>query len=255
MKTVEKLLNQAHKQTVFSNPEYRKEIDRLKNETILKQFNLTIKDDLDFYRFQIIHEGLKNKQAFEATYDRVRSQNFDLWEYLSFKERKKLVLLSIEPLKESMKSFIFADQIIYIPFFNVLMNTLYDKEMPVFELPQFLKMYKSFASEIVSIDLYGKLPYLAGLCACQCLYHDDEGMILWHEQLMVFYYLHKDGSSIRIPLDVKLTDLNRFNIPMMIDFLRRNDAYGIVNYLSNCDFISPPLKKRLNKYLKRKDHV
>mgnify|MGYP001008426659 CR=1 FL=1 len=254
MKTVEALLSSEHKQTVFNVKCYSSALNLVKQDDILKQFNLILKNDLDFFRYQIILEGMKNKQLFESTYDRIRNENFDLWEYISFKERKKLVLLAIEPLKESMKSFLYDEQIIFIPFFNVLMNSLYDKEMPIFELPQFLKMYKVFKQEIIDIDLYGQLPYLNGFCDCDCIYHDDSSMILWNSELLCFYQLTA-ADVIRLPMDQSRVREEQLNKPLIIDFLLHRDEDGLINYVCNCDFVSSKLKKKLLKYLKQKNHA
>lgn len=251
MKMIEKILNRHHTQSVKDLSQYPSIMKQLKQDPLLRQLQTTCDNDFSYWHLEVILEGLKHKQTFENTYDKVRNEHFDLWDYISFKERRHLVMLELEPLKNSMKTFMYEDQTIFIPFFNVLMNSLYDKEMPIFELPQFLKMYKVFKEESIDVDFYGYTPYEHRYTSCECVYLKDQRMILYHPELMVFYE-YDGGVYHRFPLNRDRISSEGFRVDMVVDFIVRHDEDGLISFLANCDYLKPSVKRECLTYLRKK---
>lgn len=240
---LEKVLERSFKQSVFTYKPYRQKIEGWGKEPVYRQFEFKIRTDLDFFKFEIIENGMINKRTFETIYDTVRNNHFDMWDYIDFKQRKQLIDLVLLPATKEMLSFTVADQRIYIPFFSPLINSLYEKEMPVFELPQFLKMYTDFKKELVDLQTYGFLPYLAHFCDCLCIYAKDDVMVLYSEAMNVFYRV--GPKPLRLPMDSARFAGTTGQLVMMLDFILRDDQVGIINYLCNCDYVDEAVKKRL----------
>lgn len=153
-----KLLNKYHKQR-FSK-DTLKALENVNQELKLK-YNL--KDDHDVLKLSVYKTALENKQFFETQFNAIRLANIDLWDNLSYTERNFILKCDLASEKVKRLSFKHEDTTITIPFFDVLMNGLYDKETAVLELPQFLKLYKDYHSRMVPLETYGLKPYIANM--------------------------------------------------------------------------------------------
>lgn len=124
--------------------------------------NFDKKLDKDILMLSVFEKGMYQKQLIEETYEKVRSEAFDMWDYLSFKERNKLVAQELTELMKQMVYFEYENTQIVIPFFNRLLNSLYVTETAILELPQYFELYRNFNEKIIPIDTYGIAVYKAG---------------------------------------------------------------------------------------------
>lgn len=179
-----KLLDKYHKQGY--SKELLKSLERVNSDLKLK---LNLKDNYDLLKLSVYETGLNNKQFFENSFNEIRLQNIDLWDNLTFTERNFILKCDLASAKVKRLSFKHEETPITVPFFDVLMNGLYDKETAILELPQFLKLYKDFHSRMIDIEMYGLKPYRANMAFARHIASVADKTVLYDDLSARFFVL------------------------------------------------------------------
>ena len=244
-----RILKKANNSELLKMSEVRKEIQRLNKE--LKPWGLdrNVKSPLDYYQLQIAEEGLKNKQTVEKLYEQIRNEMIDIWELIDYTKRNEFVYPRIHEAVIQMKSFVYQDKTVMIPFLEPVINALYDHETAVLELPQFFKMIHSFHDKVIDPSLYGILPYQAGFVDVQPVAETEKGYAVYDGRTHCLEIIGKDGKQTEVPLSLVCTGVK----------IDPAQALDIVNAILNEDekelggacvasgYIRPDLKKKLSK--------
>lgn len=190
MKRIEKLINK-HGLNLFKVKSTKVLIDYYTKTAKQEQnFKLKIKSELDFFNAAILNESLKNKRLFEETYERERKELSDLWPTLSYQERNKLINIKINDVKKRCKSFTSVKGTrIWIAFFDELLNTLYDKEMNIFDLEQYFNLYKDYKSRMISSFEYGITPFKDEFIDVKVIDSSENKVIFYYEPLKSIFLL------------------------------------------------------------------
>ena len=157
---IEAILLKANHIDVYKNRNTEHMIATMRRAFALFKMEVKMKSELDFFNALIYHKGIINKTRMEACFEDARRDLFDYWDNLSYQERNRLVSLKNDALKNDLAHF--KDEkgkYIWIVFFDELMNTLYDKELAILELPQYYKLYRHFKDRMIDIGHYGLEPF------------------------------------------------------------------------------------------------
>lgn len=176
------MLNKYHKQKVDRKT-------RNYYGEFIKKYQLPYQRDQehDLIKVSIFLSALAQKNTIEKTYEQVRNENIDMWEYLEFNERNSIVAQTLNDRLSEMYHFNFENTEIYIPFFDRLMNSLYTKETAILELPQFFELYQDFRKRIIDMSLYGVDVYRAGFSYLPCVASSPSVAVLFNDKINVFY--------------------------------------------------------------------
>jgi len=170
-----------------------------------QDITLNIKSELDFFNAAILYESLVNKKRFEESYERERKELTDLWPTLSYQEKNKLINLKLNETKKRCRSF--KDKkgtTIWIAFFDQLLNTLYDKEMNIFDLEQYFNLYKNFKKRMISTQSYGIYPFVHAFIDISVLDSVENHVVFYYDPLKTVYRLNEkagDFNLLKLPLD------------------------------------------------------
>ena len=218
---------------------------------------LKIKAELDFFNAAILTESFKNKTLFETTYERERKELHDLWPALSYLERNKLINLKITELKKRCRSFKSANgTTIWIAFFDELLNTLYDKEMNIFDLDQYFNLYKDYAKRMIKTETYGIHPYADSFIDIKVLEVSVDQVIFYYDVLKSVYLVKDEKGTLSLKkLGFKadyqfVSDDQELMIKSIMD-LDSERPIDLTEDLLNSSFINEKTKKALLS-LKRK---
>ncbi|CAM3571553.1 hypothetical protein ERUR111494_00585 [Erysipelothrix urinaevulpis] len=217
-----------------------------------KRFKLPYKktEVFDLLCLQVFQTSLYNKEKFETSYDLFRREHLDMWENMTFNERNFFISQDLNKTKQSLKSFEFEGARIYIPFFNRLMNVLYDQETAILELPQFLKLYENFESELVPITTYGTLPFKANMSFAHFVYESNDQIVLFDSTIKTFFKLDANQSVESIPLFVK-SQIDAEKIDAVAKEIAQNNQGAVYQIMHDEDLMAPRLKKKYLKMMKR----
>lgn len=213
--------------------------------------NLKLKMDMkhskDLLALSVYEEGLKNKAFFEQAFEAIRHQNLDLWDNLSFVERNFIVKCDIAADKVQLKSFKVDDVLITIPFFDVLLNGLYDRETAILELPQFFKLYKAFENRMIPLSTYGVKPYVANMSFARYVASVKNKVVLFYEEGAIFYLI--DGDTVYdYPIENRAHDTQR--VIVAGSQLLESEAL-FLDALIDQAMISDKCIKKIEKYRKK----
>lgn len=218
---------------------------------------LKIKTDLDFFNAAILMESFKNKALFETTYERERKELNDLWPALSYQERNKLINLKITELKKRCRSFKSANgTTIWIAFFDELLNTLYDKEMNIFDLDQYFNLYKDYAKRMIKTESYGIMPFAGSYIDIKVL-NVSENQVIYYYDVIKTVYLIKNEQEILVLKKLGLKADYLFSpddhqlLIKIITALDLEHTTELIDALLNSSFLNDKTKKAITA-LRRK---
>lgn len=235
-----RVLNRYHKQG------FPKDLKKELKE-INKVYGLGYKSDLkSLFDLMVFKEGLKNKQMFEKTFERFRNKHLDMWDNLEFNERNMLLKYDLDPVRARMSSFEYSGSTIYIPFFDVLMNNLYERETAVLELPQFFKLYRDFKKSLIDMSLYGDLPLVNNMSELEFVGKDDTSIILYLERNRTLYELNSKGKVIVYPFNHS-SSLTRKMLEDLAGLILSRDEEGLLNYAAFYKLLHPKLIKKYSR--------
>lgn len=257
MKKIEQLVNREgvhlkrHKPSRILSDYY------IKTAAETKNFTISIRTDLDFFNAMIMIESLKNKALFESTYERERKELADLWPTLIYQERNKLINLKIAEAKKRSRSFVSEQgETIWIAFFDQLMNALYDREMNIFDLPQYFILYKEYKKRMVPLSTYGLSAFSASFLDIKVLQQTQNRVIFIYEPLKALYRVTlKEGSldqrKLCLDPEYRFDPDHQDALVQVMDALDRDDKAAVIDLLCASSWLSAKVIKRLTK-LKRK---
>lgn len=235
---------------------YHKQVwpkERLKSlENINKTYKLEMdsKNILDLLYLQVFEESLKNKEAFEIEFNRFHQEYEDMWQNMTFNERNFFIQTDMNELKKKLKHFSFNNKLIYIAFFNELMNVLYDEETAILDLPQFFKLYEEFDDEIISPKTYGIEPFLVGMAWPYPVAQKKDVVILFDRTIQTLFKVSKDSCEI-----YPLYDKSKLDTDLLIylaKLLLKEDYGSFYASMEANKLMSPRLEKKFKKKLKRR---
>jgi hypothetical protein len=185
---LDRWLRKFHPQQLLKTKAVKRDIQWMKDTFKSEGLLFSCQNSHEYFKMQIIKTSLQNKQKLEKSYDGVRNKLIEIWPTIDYQQRNHLMNLELFSLKESLPKFESQTGVsIMIPFFNELLNSLYHKEMVVFELPQFYKLYKQYAKECVDPVIYGIEPYRANFSGYPLVCFDDNRFVLYVEAVKTLY--------------------------------------------------------------------
>ncbi len=242
-----RILKKENDRELLKMPQVRQQIAQLNRTLSPFHLNRSVRNARDLYTLQIMAEGLKNKQAIENGYETTRQEMLDIWEMLDYPKRNEFLKPRIRALIQPMKQFLWHGKTILIPFFDEVINALYDHETAILELPQFFRMYRDFAGKTIDPLVYGRLPYDAGFAQAQVIAQTDQGFAVYEgrsHSLEVFFF---DGSVVSLPLSIHCTG-TRLDVPQgehLAVAVLRKDRAQLHEALQRSGYIAQRLKKKI----------
>lgn len=238
------MLSKYHKQK-----QSKKTLNKYKALSNKFGLKMNAEKDEDLLKLVVFERALAQKNFFESTFEAVRNELFDMWDYLSFYEKNDLILQELDKTIEEKLYFMKDDTKIYIPFFDALLNSLYATEIAILEKPQFFKLYEDFGANIIDMAFYELDPYLAGFSHCDVICHDEKNVILFDSKLKVFYNVGETFGRFPIYKKGKITN-DRIN--RIAKTILSGDLFELYGLLAETRMASPKFIKKYKKMLKRK---
>ncbi len=251
MKKIEKVINQSalnvfkYKPTQFLIGFYKK------SAKDAQDIKINIKTELDFFNAAIIIESFKNKKLFEETYERERKELTDLWPALSYQEKNKLINLKLDETKNRCRSFQSEKgKKIWIAFFDELLNTLYDKEMNIFDLDQYFNLYKDFKKRMIPTSTYGIYPYRSEFIDIKRIDFSEHQVLFYYDPLKTIYLIKEvqgvlDLKKIALRPDYLYQTSDHKKFIQLMDLLVSRQKNDLIDALLDSQLITDKVRKAL----------
>lgn len=153
MKHLIKLCEKDSNENLFKIEACKRQITLMQNQFKADKLSLTIKTDLEFFYAQFIYRCILSKQGFETVFFKSCYEMNDFWSTLNYLEKKRLINIEIDRLKETLPHVVRNDKKVYIPMFDERMNDIYRDEMVLFELKQYAQLRFEYESLIIQKSL------------------------------------------------------------------------------------------------------
>lgn len=244
--TLDRFLQKYHRQKWLKSDKVKRNSCRLK-ETLTKEGLLFVcNNSADYLKMQVLAKALSNKVRLETAYDEARNRLIEIWPTIDYQQRNHLINLELFSLKESLPRFESETGVmIMIPFFNELLNSLYHKEMVVFELPQFYKLYKQFSKECVDPLIYGIRPYRSGFVDVEFITENHDRFVMYDKSENILF-ISDLKTCIEYPLYEK-TRPDESTIKKLGECLIHQDASGFMVLCLQHDLLSVKCAKKYAK--------
>ena len=224
----------------------KKEIKMLMDMNKMYNLRLNPKSNFDLLKLDVFKHSLETKKTFETEFERIRNEHLDMWDNLLFKERNFIVQCDIAPIKSKLKVFqVENENRVYIPFFDGLLNTLYDRETAILELPQYFKLYNDFQDRLIPIDTYGLQPFIANMSSGRCIAQSTSDIVLYRDDINIFYrYNLTECESYPLWTEKKLESEH---IKELADLILNSNEKALLDYCIENELIKPRCIKKINK--------
>lgn len=246
------ILRKANGLTFKNSSEDQAFVKTMKTKFDEYRLPFSVNDDFSYFRTRIFHRGILTKENFEKSFDATRNQLFEMWESLNFQERNRLANLDLEAIKAEAPSMVGQESRIWIPFFDDLLNSLYDRQIAIFELPQYFKLYRQFADKVLPLEIRGIALWSSGFVDWMNVCQNEKGLVFYYEPLHGLFHLDDQYRLVAFPLSktprkkATIEDLQR-----MGDAILRNDEVGLIRALLDSDLVDAKTKVRIGEYLKK----
>ncbi len=257
---MKKILNILNKETVkpFKHKP-TKILIRFYLKTAKESQNLTpsITTELGFFNAAILHESLRNKVLFESTYERERKELHDLWPTLSYQERNKLINLKIAEIKVRCRFFKSKlGSTIWIAFFDELLNSLYDREMNIFDLEQYFNLYKNFKNRMIPTETYGIAPFVYEFIDVKAIESDEHRVVFYYDPWKAVYSLNEHQGKLTLnkigfKRNYAYTPDDNASMVNLMALYEANDQKTLIDGLVISPFVSEKTAKALIKARKK----
>lgn len=217
-------------------------------EIIAEGFDYKVKNPWDLFAYEVILKGIRAKRTINECYNKFVTNNYDLFEHISYEQRQKIFFHDIEKVTASLVNFKDTDsgEYIYIPYLESFINKYYLNDYLLVTLKHHKSYIKNFSKEIdIFIKLYGMQPYRSAFSTLQLVGHDLENDYFYHDDFKVVYQFNnkklvneiclidkytQEYPDLQLIKDVITKIINQKNDPEILEYLYEHKFIGEKTY-------------------------
>jgi len=222
--------------------------------TSFQAFKISIKFDTELQYFDalVVYQGLLNKHALEQCFEDTRRELFEIWDHISYQERSRLLYLRAVNVMNDLPYIKKGSHVIFIPFFDQLLNALYHNELAILELPQYFKLYKQFEARMEAIHNYGLDIYDESFIPVKNIIVQDDVRIFYYHPLKSLYKISSTYELTRYPLNKAACQAvpHTKDLVTLAQALINTDEIQQIEACIASNLIGEKTKKNLQNYLK-----
>ena len=102
MKQLSKIMLKENNLSLKKNKIYKNNWHTMKKQLNNAGFKAKWKNDFDYFQAEVIYNGILNKKAFQNSYEKTKTQLFDLWDSISNNERLDFINRDLERIKHNL---------------------------------------------------------------------------------------------------------------------------------------------------------
>lgn len=247
-----KILKILYAYNKISIHENKVKANRKKMIEFAKDFQIKskINNELEYFQSKIVHQSLLNKLAFEQVFEDERHALLEMWDNLSYQERNQLINIKLNEIKNAYPFIKTENQkIIWIVFFDELLNSLYHKDIAILELPQYFKLYRQFKDKMINVNVYGLLPYQQKFIDVSVVDSSQDKVWFYSSEFRSLFMLSTDFKLTRISLSKIKTEVHPLKKDLFAIAKAFDDPECFLESLVNSPLIHEKAKVKLKKIL------
>ncbi|MEG0823086.1 MAG: hypothetical protein RSG07_01125 [Erysipelotrichaceae bacterium] len=246
-----KLLNKFYPNQLSKTTDYKKNIVLMKDK--FTEFNIpfTLNNEYDYYRNQVIYNSILNKQKFEDTFLVSCVNMNDYWNDLDYDNRRRLLNVDIDLMKSNLNYIPYQGQNIYVPIFDLKLNSVYDHDMILYTLKQYYLLKKDFKDKI-DVNTYDYLPYLYNFSEAKVIYHEASSYVLFNSNNAKMYLIVNNNLKYELSFQEPSAPILSLDIyKVLAEKLLNEDETVLIDMIISNNLVSPKLTKKLEKLLSK----
>lgn len=191
MKKITKLLHKKLDQNIEKNKAYKKRVQQM--DALFKEESITFdeKDILVYFKKEITYRGILNKRAIENAYLEGYTKMHDYFDTLDYVEKQRLMHMEIQFVCANLTHFVYEGQAIYIPFFDVKLNSIYEKETVLFSLKQYRSLFSKYQEQMNTFN-YGMHVYQSTFSSVYFVYGYANQYAIYSQELSRLYIIEEE---------------------------------------------------------------
>jgi len=246
------ILRKANGLTFKNSSEDQAFVKTMKTKFDEYRLPFSVNDDFSYFRSRIFYRGIQTKENFEKSFDATRNKLFEMWESLNFQERNRLANLDLEAIKAEAPSMLGQESRVWVPFFDDLLNSLYDRQIAIFELPQYFKLYRQFADKVLPLENRGIALWSSGFVDWMNVCQNEKCLVFFYEPLHCLFSLDEKYRLVGFPLSkTPQNKATREGLLRMGEAILENDEVGLIRALLDSNLVDTKTKVRIGEYLKK----
>ncbi|MFV0393784.1 MAG: hypothetical protein ACK5LC_05245, partial [Coprobacillaceae bacterium] len=164
-----------------------KDVENQKQIIIEEGFTYNNKKLEMVFAFEIIYKAINNKKKLEDTYYSFVSQNYDIFEHITYHEKQNMINHDIQEVAENLFSFTDGEFCIYVPYLENFINQRYLEDFQMVTLKQHQEYINRYPRSVDNMyKLYGIKPYISNFSSLEFIGQDD----------MYYYFYYKESKTI-----------------------------------------------------------
>lgn len=151
---------------------------------------------------------------------------------------------------QSKKFFSVNGKTIRIAFFDELLNSLYENEMIIFDLPQYFKLEKKFDTRMIDVNEYKAEPFKAGFSSSIFLSEDSNSYVIFSQYTKSLYYMIDNVNYLKFQFD-RHKNNEHFTIDRLLpisEAVLSKNTLNVIDKLQASKLCSPSIDAKLTSY-------
>lgn len=252
------LLNKYSMKPKINKTEFYEMINQDKGLLEKEGFKFECKQGLDLYSWEIILKGLKQKKIIDDTYYNFYAKNYDVLNYISYEDRRKMFLQDESEKLNDLIYFVdkFSQTNIYIPCYEPFINVAYIMDYEVLQLENHVQYLSKFVKSIKKMtELYGSQVYLSEFCSLEIVGKDQDNYYFYSKVLNNVLIVGIETG--RFQGEINLVDRFQDSLPTkevikegIIKLLSTTDDQEVLDYLYEQKILSDKGYQKIRRKLK-----
>lgn len=245
-----KLLKKYGYELAVNKSELYKKLISYKDIFKAEGFDFHIKSIEDLIKYEIIFNGIQNKNRIDNLYYQFYQETQDVLQYLNYEEKQKIFNGELEEVLKTLKHF----NEIYIPYLEPFINERYCHNYMMLILKQHQLYIRKYPRTLDQpFHLYGYKPMIASFSSCQALGQDDDYYYFYHDEFKRILIFCKN--EYRLFDEIYLCDKygrEAVNIDQVYHLVELfcHDKEAFLQELFNIGYIKEKTYKKIKKKLK-----
>lgn len=231
--------------------EHKKELEDL-------NIRFKVKSEIELFNMEILLRALDVKDAIEGSYNLFASGHYDMFEYITYEEKRKMFNNDLKNVLETLPHFYDEESSrdIYIPIYSPDINNWYINDYQILLLKQHAEYVKN---QPITLDTafryYGPVVFDTPFSILEKVYENESHIAYYYEELGAIYLFVKEDYSLicRIVIGDDNRHSNRASIEdakELVVYYEHGEYTQFIQYMYDHQLISDRTYKKLIKKVK-----
>lgn len=216
------------------------------------------KSEIDLFELEVMLRAIDGKKAIDGAYDLFAAGNYDMFDYITYEEKRKMFNNDLQKVLETIPHFYDEESSreIYIPIYSPEINGWYVNDYQILLLKQHAEyLKKQSITSTTAYQYYGPVVFETDFSSLHKIYESESHVAYFYEELGTIYLFVKEDFSLicrmvigddhRHAKKVEIQDAKT-----LVTYYEQGKYSEFVEYMHDQKLISDHTYKKINKKVK-----